>query len=334
MAYALIKHGISVGGANGATTGSLDTTGADILIVIVGWYVPATQPTVSDSKSNSWTTLTKGGNTYGGSFIAYAKNATVGSGHTFTVSGTGSFSSIAAIAFSGSDLSSPLDQQSAANGDQPGSVTPGSDNELIIDGQAGFESSFSNPSSGQTLLDSIAVGGGTNVSNASAYEIQTTATARNPTWTDGGGASNCGTTIATFKAAAGATIITGAQKAWVWAAAAPNLAFAYTGAQKAWNWTANTSLVKLTYTAAQKAWVWVENAATVPFTLVAAGKAWLWSPHASGFSTIITGVQKAWRWSGFSGSASAVFIGGNFPSGAARVIRASLVRVGFLKRMY
>lgn len=205
MAIALVTHisGFSSGG-NGFTTSSTDTSGANLLTVVLSDLDGST--TLSDSKSNSWTKLNNPG---GPPFTAiwYAKNPSVGTGHTFTATATSKFPALCMAAFSGCDTSSPFDQQTAGAGPsspiQPGSVTPSVANEVIITGHAhdGAGTQLS-VDSGFTITDHEP-NHSNNYGAALAYLIETTATAQNPTWTLLSG-ETCFAVIATFKPSGGA----------------------------------------------------------------------------------------------------------------------------------
>ncbi len=184
MAIALVTNGTGLStDSNGFTTGSFDTTGANFLIVgFVQSSATAGSGAISDSKSNTWLRLTEYTVAFSDRFIAiyYAENATVGSGHTFTAAGTSNFPTIIMAAFSGVATSSTFDVENGVNNTfdstQPsGSITPGADNEF-----------------GHTA-------------GATAYLIETTATAKNPTWTWSSGNARCGATVAAFKASGGVT---------------------------------------------------------------------------------------------------------------------------------
>jgi hypothetical protein len=159
--------------------------------------------TLTDSKGNTWSQLTKQGISGNGATVLwYAKNAIVGPGHRFTITGNNTFSAIAVAAFSGSDLTAPFDVQSGhtvnnSPTDQPGSVTPGVANALVITGLE-FASAPVSVDSGVTILDQAPLAGGQYYGVALGYTIQSAATAVNPTWrpaTSGQLAS----TIATFR---------------------------------------------------------------------------------------------------------------------------------------
>jgi lysophospholipase L1-like esterase len=211
VSFALVAH--AEAGASGSndtvTSSSIDTTGADILFVYVTDYQAASLGTVTDSRSNTWTALTAhAAASFSRGRWYYAKNATVGSGHTFTYSGTSVFPSICALAFSGSDTTAPADQENGATSASgttlaTGSVTPGQDNELVL---AGFTfASTGTPITAPSGYTDVGGSdfGGNHFGSWVAYKIQTTATATNPSFTKSGGASDLAAVVATFKAAGG-----------------------------------------------------------------------------------------------------------------------------------
>ncbi len=213
IAFVVGAHVTEGSGANGGTSGSIDTSGANFLVVSVGSYSGG-DTTITDSKSNNWTQLTPQDETQVSlvrSRIWYAKNAIVGSGHTFSDAVASSFPSFCVAAFSGVDTSSPFDQQNGAHdaggvsttGISTGSVTPTSDNQLIIAGLA-VGSSTATPAidGGFTRLDFVNFSASTYYGSALAYLIQTSAAAANPFW-DTDVTNTKAATIATFKAAAG-----------------------------------------------------------------------------------------------------------------------------------
>src|SRR4051812_3822094 len=109
----LIAH-IGAGlGVNGGTTSSIDTTGANFIEVVVGSYNNATAPVLTDSKSNSYGSPVLSGNT-GASGVRHEvykiESPSVGSGHTFTLTGSGTFCSLCAAAFGTVLSASALDQ--------------------------------------------------------------------------------------------------------------------------------------------------------------------------------------------------------------------------------
>lgn len=205
MAFALVV-GTAVGANSNPTTPSIDTTGANLIIIgVSGWT--GSFPAPADSKGNSWTALTQ--RSYGDSIVClyYCYAPTVGSGHTFSMSGT-VYASIMVLAFSGA-ASSPFDAENGnGNGSTPvntlaaGSITPSEDNELVV--AVWGSSNFDSPSvdSGFTLSQ-VNAGTGLPYHGGLAYKIQTTAATVNPTasWTSAQWAS---AGIACFKASAAA----------------------------------------------------------------------------------------------------------------------------------
>jgi hypothetical protein len=192
---------------NPATTTGADTTGANLLVVVAVTYgssAASGSATVTDSKSNTWTSLTD--YTNGNSHIAiwYAKNATVGASHTFTLTPhiSGGYPTIFASWWSGANTTAPQDQANGAASAtgttlQPGSITPGTNNQLVITGISDNDNGNKTVSAGFTRQD-------INQNNsfecgAWAYQIQTTATAVNPTWTEGTNNVARATAIVSFK---------------------------------------------------------------------------------------------------------------------------------------
>jgi hypothetical protein len=162
------------------TTG-INTSGANLIVVAESWYNPEGQPTLTDSKNNTWTQI---GSTQTDSTCSvalyYSYAPTVGAGHTFTLTGS-NYDTIQVEAWATAGAS-PLDQVSGAGASQPGSVTPSQNNELItVAGCTG--SSAVTPSINQSFTitnaydrNADSMGGGL------AYIVQTTKGAVNPTW--------------------------------------------------------------------------------------------------------------------------------------------------------
>jgi len=208
MAYSLVVNTGKSGSVDSTTTDAIDTTGANLIVIGIGWYTGTTANTVlSDSKSNTWTALTAVSATSNSKIrLFYCFNPTVGSGHTFTSAGTATYAAVLVQAFSGS-VASPFDQENGAAGDGnvtaiTGSVTPSENNELLVTAVGCLEDGSSyTANSGFTITDQVPKGG-TTVAGAMAYKIQTTLAAANVTW-NWTGTSNSSSAIATFKAATG-----------------------------------------------------------------------------------------------------------------------------------
>lgn len=208
MSYSVIASTGKVGLENATTTDAIDTSGSNLIVIGVGWYGGTTaNVTVSDSKSNTWSGLTAAVHAANiRSRLFYSFTPTVGSGHTFTSSGSSTFAPVFVLALSGS-VASPFDQENGATSsgggnNQPGSVTPSEDNELLVTANACLEDIADMViNSGFTSIgwfDDVA----TSVGVGMAYKIQTSAGAENPTWSWTNNADSAGV-IATFKAAGG-----------------------------------------------------------------------------------------------------------------------------------
>ena len=95
---------------NGFTTGAMDTTTANLIVCGLGQGGGSPTSVVTDSKSNTWSTLTVYTHATGmTSTLVYAINPTVGAGHTFTVTQNGAAAAIGCIAFSGAKTTAPFD---------------------------------------------------------------------------------------------------------------------------------------------------------------------------------------------------------------------------------
>jgi len=192
----------SASGISGATTGSIDTTGADL--IVIGLAVDdGYNGTPTDSKSNTWTQAASS-YTQGNVRVRlwYTVPSSTGSGHTFTFSGT-PVGSMFVAAFSGAAQSSPLDQQNGANGFgsslQTGSITPTESNELVVSVySANAAASPMSVNSGFTETNEIDFGSGDHYGGTMAYLVQTTASGVNPTWSRTG-TNGQAATIVSFK---------------------------------------------------------------------------------------------------------------------------------------
>lgn len=194
----------------GATTASANFTGVNLIVVSQVSYTGAPATTLSDSLGNTYLPLTKQTSTgISATQLFYAVNPTVSSSMTFT--GQNSGCDIHVQGFSGV-ATSPFDQQNGnavltggGTSQQPGSITPTVNNELLIVGEGGY-SSAGIPSNGDvnyTTIDANGSGGaGVSFQGGLWYSIQTTAAASNPTisWTGTNGDSEVA--IASFKATA------------------------------------------------------------------------------------------------------------------------------------
>lgn len=211
MAYALVVNTNIVGAANGGTSGTIDTTGASLLIIHISQYTVPASITPSDSKGNTWVGLTAITGSEAEGRLWYVVNPTVGTNHTFTASGIGVFSIAQIAAFSGANTSAPFDQETGAadagTSGQPGSITPSENDCLLVTGLAlANAGSTASINSSFTITDQEQYEGGVNEGGGLAYLIQTSASAVNPAWSWTNSIS-CAMTMASFKAASGGSVI-------------------------------------------------------------------------------------------------------------------------------
>lgn len=206
-AIALISHSSAVSSGTAATTAAINNTGANFLIMAcIGQNGNVLTP--SDSLTNTWAGLTQQSDTISVVKFFYVENATVGASQTFTCTSTSVAVTTLAASFSNVHTSSSFDVQNGAADTgasqttmQPGSVTPGVNNELLVTALNWSNSSVTTVSidSSFTITDTRDYSGGTNFGGSMAYFVQGTAGALNPTWTMGASQTQINAVIATFK---------------------------------------------------------------------------------------------------------------------------------------
>ena len=198
-------------GATPVTSSSIDTTGANLLVVYVNRYSGGGSgaTTISDSKGNTWTAMTgwTSSVTADTAQAWYCVPTSVGSGHTVTVTkGTGGNPFIGAVfsSFSGGKSTSPLDLEARLNNSASSSthtatsLTPSENNCLVIQMLSTDGVNYSSINASYTLAAKIDFSGGVNVTASLSYLIQTTASASAPTITLSG-AAGAGIGSASFK---------------------------------------------------------------------------------------------------------------------------------------
>lgn len=183
---ALVVHASGGSTVNGATTGAITTTGANLIIIAISDYTNVSASTPTDSKiGNTWIPLTEqtNGPATNRVNLFYCIPISVGSGHTFTVSNSGAFPAFEVAAFSGANAI-PFGSENGASftsvaSAQPGSITPAVNGSLIILA-AGFSNASDVPTATGYITsdyDAIASGFG----GVLMYRVQGTAGAENPT---------------------------------------------------------------------------------------------------------------------------------------------------------
>ena len=177
-------------GGDGFTTSGINTTGANLLVVVKTW-TGGSEPAVSDSYSNTWTAAgaaqsDAGVNRYVRQY--YVQGGTVGASHTFTLGGTAHYGSVAVLAFSGISAS-PVDQNSGNNATSwtthpSGSITPTQANTVSVTGLM-FDSGSGTVTepTGYTAGPEVALASGAHVGVSAAWKILTATTTINPDWT-------------------------------------------------------------------------------------------------------------------------------------------------------
>jgi hypothetical protein len=194
-------------GPNGGTTSVFNTTGANFIAVTVSYYAPGGSVTVTDNKGNGapFCRTPVASASQDAVVLCFWQNPTVGAGHTFTVSGTSSFSGACVEPFSNMATTATFDTE--ALGSAPasancttGTVTPSAGNKVLI---SGFSSDGATGpysiGSGFTADAAVVYASGVHFGLAAAHLIQTPNGAPvNPTWTGASGA-NTACNLVAFK---------------------------------------------------------------------------------------------------------------------------------------
>lgn len=203
----------SADGHGGTTVGSIDSTGATFIALPLVWYSAAgtTEPGVSDSKSN---TILRGDIVVVDDFsfaLYYIKNpSSVGSSHTFTVTGSFTFWGLGVSAWSGI-AADPFQNEASVkfngiSGDTwvVPTITTEAQQTLLISmcGQRQDSVDINNPPSGWTAIGTLNKGA-TGLGIAHAYLIEDDNTAVGTTWTLSGNSSAVGALTAAFSEGTG-----------------------------------------------------------------------------------------------------------------------------------
>lgn len=193
---------------NSVTTSAIDTTGSNFLAIWVAYDDFGSAPVITDSKSNTWTPLTAIGTSTPVGRFYYCENPNpvtgVGTGHTFTATGSFNFPTLCVGAWSGVRTSSSFDAQNglgqnAVTSIQPGSITPSLNGELVLIGLGLNSADAASDPSGYSRASGTAGDGANHVGGFMDYKIQPTAGPENPTWT-WTNSTTAVTSIACFKA--------------------------------------------------------------------------------------------------------------------------------------
>jgi hypothetical protein len=191
----------SAGQAGPVTTGSADTSTADLFVAWVSSFgvVPSA---VSDSKSNTWAAKTAYPAAPSGTCIrafVCEQPGSVGTGHTFTGTALNGYPAITVFFFSGCAKSLAFDQESGANTASPGSVTPRAANSLVLSAISYYPgNTLTIDGTGWSTPVRTDYAAGAHMGIGAAYKIQGSATAENRTWTAGTGFTDRSTTVLTL----------------------------------------------------------------------------------------------------------------------------------------
>lgn len=222
MAIAHVSTSTMAQVANGTgTTKTITTSAGDYLFATQAYFANSGTLTVSDDKSNTWAEAILGGSV-GSNFnrasIWYAKVTTPGSTVVSWALPSGSYLSGAVCCFSGIATSSALDKTAQNSGAPEGlndfatgsttTLAQADELALIVLGSSQLGSatvSTFSPSGFSNLFDNKT--GATIEWGKGDYKIVSATTAINPTYRMSSGGDFYSGVIATFKAAAGGTIV-------------------------------------------------------------------------------------------------------------------------------
>ena len=186
MAITLLASLSVAPGTNGGTSAAIDTTGATLLVVIVGWYGGGTMPVLSDSKTNTYTGTSdpaSGGN-LSSQRVYYKVSPVVGTGHTFTLVSSSSSPVMHVYAFSNvASYETHLGVGQLSGASLPtGSITPTKSGALFVSGICGINAVTDTITPAGFTVTTKGVVPSVNMQGSAAWYVQTTAAAVNATW--------------------------------------------------------------------------------------------------------------------------------------------------------
>lgn len=128
--WTIVNHAIVAGnGAAIVTTPAIDTTGANLLVVI-GGTASATLNPISDSKGNAWQQAEQFSNSPISMAIEYCATPVVGSNHTFSWDSANG--PLCVIALASAPSANPYDWSESAAAASPGGFGPSNANCMVI----------------------------------------------------------------------------------------------------------------------------------------------------------------------------------------------------------
>lgn len=200
MAWALVAHAVSgnTDGANGpfrapTGSGSVNTTGADLYVVVVACYAVLVATDMSDSGGAGYSMLAVQaavGDTSQRVYIFYKAAPTTSATEHWTLgSVTAAYAGVCAAAFSGSNASqSPGSTRSGTTTSTPQAGSLGIATDLVVCGAGNYTRILSSIDSGFSITDQNNYVSNHNMGTAMAWCNLSggIAGAVNPTWTYGG----------------------------------------------------------------------------------------------------------------------------------------------------
>jgi hypothetical protein len=183
MAFAKIASTGASNDLDGVTTSAINTTGADLIVIVVASYNGTVSPT--DSQTNTWTAGPLGSNGLYQIDTYYCVSPTTNASHTFSFSESTTYPGIAVYAASGVDTGDAFEASNWSNTGATGSITPVNDGALIITGLCHDNTFASTSVTGFTVDTGTDYGGSNNMGVSLGVMTQGTAATVSETWSAG-----------------------------------------------------------------------------------------------------------------------------------------------------
>lgn len=203
----------SINSVNGATTTTVNTTGADLIVIAVSDFANGATP--SDNQANTYTQVGPSESTTRQIAKIFAcKSPTTSASHTFTPGGNNGWNDVQVWSGSASGTLTAITDASSGGKSgalgsttvQPGSITPTQSNELIVCSLTLDDPSTTTPptiNSSFTVSTWGAETAGSTFGSGFSYLVQSAANPINPTWTRPNAGTNSagqdGSVIVSFK---------------------------------------------------------------------------------------------------------------------------------------
>ncbi len=314
MTIALQKHTIAAGATNASvTTTAVDTTvnSTNLIVLLLSHYTGAGTISISDSAGgNTWVPLTEQASGPGATAnkIWYCLNPTnVSSSHTFTAAASSLYGTLAVMTFSGV---ASYDQQSGntvttgattINCLPSGNLTPSANNALVVY-SCSINAAPTVTCSPTSVLDSQGSIGGQAEGEWTSYQIQTTATGINPTFSFGS-TQNAAAVIASFleTTGGGVTTISGSPGTYTYSGTTSTTNQLINQVAGAWSWAGSTSTLSQVINQSVGNYSYAGTTATLSQLIKQVVGSYTWSGTTSGIAGPLTTINAsvgAWSWSG------------------------------------